>query len=89
MTTTNTHTTDDHHKRLRRLSEGRMVGGVAAGLARYFDIDVVVVRVALVALALFGGVAIPLYVAAWLLVPEEGADSTIVTDLATDLLSHR
>ncbi len=66
-----------------------MVGGVAAGLARYFDIDVVVVRVALVALALFGGVAIPLYLAAWLLVPQEGADSTIVADLATDLLSHR
>jgi len=87
--TTSTHTTDDHHQRLRRPAEGRMVAGVAVGLARYCDIYVVVVRVALVALALCGGVAIPLYVAAWLLVPEEGADSTIVTDVATDILSPR
>ena len=61
-----------------------MVAGVAAGVAEYFDFDVVIVRVVLVALALMGGIGMPLYLAAWLLVPEEGADETI----ADGLLEH-
>ena len=40
---------------LRRASDGRMVAGVAAGLAEYFDVDVTLVRIAFVALALLGG----------------------------------
>jgi phage shock protein PspC (stress-responsive transcriptional regulator) len=61
-----------------------MLAGVAAGLARYFDLDVAVVRVALVVLVFVGGVGIPLYGAAWLLVPEEGSEATV----AGDLLEH-
>lgn len=61
-----------YHPRLRRPVEGRLVAGVAAGLADYFDVDVVVVRIALVVLAITGGLGVPLYLAAWLLVPEEG-----------------
>jgi phage shock protein C len=62
---------------LRRAAGDRLVAGVAGGLAEYFDVDVVLVRVAIVALALLGGFAVPLYVAAWLLVPEEGTDESI------------
>ncbi|HLN17634.1 MAG TPA: PspC domain-containing protein [Acidimicrobiales bacterium] len=69
---------------LRRAVEGRMLAGVAAGLANYFDLDVALVRVAIVVLALMGGVALPLYIAAWFLIPEEGTDQTV----ATDLLDH-
>jgi len=69
---------------LRRPVEGRMLAGVAAGAAGYLGADVTLVRIALVALVLFGGAGIPLYLAAWLLVPEEGTESSI----ADDLLRH-
>ena len=67
-----------------RRSAHRMVAGVAAGAAEYFDLDVTVVRIAFVALAFLGGAGIPVYLAAWLLVPEEGADASI----AEDFLGH-
>jgi phage shock protein C len=69
---------------LRRLREGSMLAGVATGLAEYFDVDVTFVRIGLVALSLVGGAGLPLYVAAWLLIPEEGSE----TALAGDILSH-
>jgi phage shock protein PspC (stress-responsive transcriptional regulator) len=62
---------------LSRPVEGRMLGGVAAGLARYLDIDVTVVRILFAVLTLVGGAAIPVYLAAWLLIPEDGADESI------------
>ncbi len=39
-------------KKLRR-SENRMLGGVIAGLAEYFDVDVTMLRVCYVLLSLF------------------------------------
>ncbi len=77
-------TTEVEPRSFRRLREGRMVAGVAAGVAEYLDFDVVIVRIVLVALALMGGIGLPLYLAAWLLVPEEGADEAI----AEGLLEH-
>jgi phage shock protein PspC (stress-responsive transcriptional regulator) len=63
-------------RRLTRTREGRWLGGVCAGLARYFDLSPLVYRLAFVALALAGGTGILLYAAAWLVIPEEGeADS--------------
>jgi len=69
---------------LRRAVDGRMLAGVAEGLARYFDVDVTLVRIVLVALTFLGGAAVPLYIAAWLLIPEEGSEVAI----AGELLSH-
>ena len=61
--------------RLRRSVTDRKVAGVAGGLARHLDIDPVILRVAFVVLAFFGGAGLILYGACWLLVPEEGHDS--------------
>ncbi len=84
-------TTTAHHttgvaaiRSLRRSTGDQLVAGVAGGLAEYLDVDVVLVRVAIVAVALLGGLAVPLYLAAWLLVPEEGSDESI----AERLLRH-
>jgi phage shock protein PspC (stress-responsive transcriptional regulator) len=61
-------------RRLSRSREDRVVAGVCGGLARYFDIDPVVVRIAAVALAFVGGAGLLLYLAALLLMPsDEGA----------------
>ncbi len=64
-----------------------MIAGVAGGLAEYFDFDVPLVRVGLVVLACMG-VGIPLYVAAWLFVPEEGTGETVADELLTHIGSH-
>ncbi len=71
----------DPSHRLRRARDGRLLGGVAAGAADCLDLDVTLVRIAIVVLALFGGLGLPLYIAAWLLIPEEGADSCVLADL--------
>ena len=60
--------------RLRRSRSDRKIAGVAGGIARYLDIDPLLVRVALVVLVFFGGASLLLYAAVWLLVPEEGSD---------------
>ncbi|HUC14952.1 MAG TPA: PspC domain-containing protein [Acidimicrobiales bacterium] len=63
---------------LRRSVNGRVLGGVAAGFAKHFGFDVTYVRLALVVLSFIGGAGIPFYLAAWLLVPEEGSNIAIV-----------
>jgi phage shock protein PspC (stress-responsive transcriptional regulator) len=73
--------TDRPTRLLRRCPHHRMIAGVAAGLADYLDVDPTVVRIALVVLGLLGGIAVPLYLAAWLLIPEEGSDTSIGEDL--------
>ena len=67
--------------RLRRHTDEKMLGGVAAGVARHFDFDVSLVRLAFVALALFGGSGLVLYIVAWVVVP---ADDPSVAEAAAD-----
>jgi len=64
-------------RRLRRSADDRMLGGVAGGIARYLDIDVTIVRVAIVALTLLTGTTAALYIAAWLLIPADGDDQSV------------
>jgi len=72
-------------KDLRRPVEGRLLAGVAAGIARYLGTDVNLVRLVIVLLAFAGGAALPLYVLAWLLIPEEGSNQSIAGDLFSSL----
>jgi len=58
-----------------------MLAGVAVGLADYFDVDPTLVRIGFVALSLLGGLAVPLYLAGWLLIPEEGSDESVAEEL--------
>ena len=59
-------------RRLYRSRDDRVIGGVCAGIAKYFDIDPVLVRVGAVALVFLGGAGILAYLAAVLLIPNEG-----------------
>jgi phage shock protein PspC (stress-responsive transcriptional regulator) len=76
-------------KVLRRCPHRRVIGGVAAGLADYLDVDPGAVRIALVAFALIGGLALPLYLAAWLLIPEEETDLSVAESLFARRASER
>ena len=60
--------------RISRSRGNRMVAGVCAGLAQAFGVDPLVVRVAVVALTLAGGLGVVVYGAGWLLLPLEGED---------------
>jgi len=62
----------DGQRTLRRSSQGRMLAGVGAGVADYLGTDVTMTRVGLAAAAVVAHVAIPVYVAGWALIPEEG-----------------
>jgi phage shock protein PspC (stress-responsive transcriptional regulator) len=66
---------------LRRAYDGRMLAGVAAGIADYLGVDVLLVRVAFAVFTVMGGASIPAYLACLLLIPEEGSDTSIATSL--------
>jgi phage shock protein PspC (stress-responsive transcriptional regulator)/signal transduction histidine kinase len=57
--------------RLLLRPERGYVGGVCAGIAEYFRVDPIVVRIGFVALSAFGGIGVALYVLAWAIVPSD------------------
>ena len=56
--------------RLERDTGNKKIAGVAAGLARYFEMDVVLVRILLVVLAFWGGMGLIFYIACWIAMPK-------------------
>jgi len=63
-------------RRLRRRRGGRVVAGVAGGLADYLRIDPVIVRLVFVALTPFVLAGPALYLVLWAFVPAEDAPSS-------------
>lgn len=55
--------------RLYRSTTDKVIGGVCGGLAAYFRIDPVLVRLAFVVFALAGGASVLLYIVLWIAVP--------------------
>jgi phage shock protein C len=76
------------YEALYRPVSGRMIAGVAAGMAQYLGIDVTIVRIALAVLTVVGGAGIPVYVAGWLLIPDEQSDQSIASELIGSLQSR-
>jgi len=58
-------------KRLYRSRKNRMLGGVCGGIAEYFEIDPVIVRLIAVALFFVGGSAVLAYIIALIVIPYE------------------
>lgn len=57
--------------RLFRKESNKKLSGVCSGLAEYLAIDVVVVRIAFIALVLASGIGIPLYIVLAIIMPAE------------------
>jgi phage shock protein C len=72
---------------LRRSVQCKMLGGVAGGISQHFAVDVTLVRAAIAAL-MIAGIGVPLYLAAWFLIPEEGQDHSIADVVLDDLFGH-
>jgi phage shock protein C len=59
-------------RRLTRLMYDKSVAGVCSGIARYLDIDVTLVRIAVIAgIILSGGLGLLVYIAAWIIMPKD------------------
>ena len=58
------------NRRLYRDPENGLVGGVATGMAHYFDTDPVWVRVLTLVIILFTGIGLPIYVVLWIITPK-------------------
>ena len=56
---------------LRRPSDDRMIGGVLAGAAKFFGIEVSLLRILVVILALCYGTGVLAYLIAWAIIPGE------------------
>lgn len=58
-------------KRLYKSSKNKMIDGVCAGIAEYFNIDPTLVRLAAVALLFAGGSAVIAYIVAMIIMPRD------------------
>jgi phage shock protein C len=66
---------------LHRNLNNRVVAGVCSGLADYFAIDPILVRLAFVVIAFAGGASILAYIVLWIVMPPgEGYAATTTTD---------
>jgi phage shock protein PspC (stress-responsive transcriptional regulator) len=59
-----------------RPRDDRKIAGVAAAIARRYEIDPVLVRIAFVVAAFYGGIGFLLYLGGWILLPDAGAGPT-------------
>lgn len=75
-------------KRLERSGSDRMLAGVCGGLARYFGINPAFYRVGFVVLALIGGAGILIYLAAALVIPDEGKEDSIASAALRERSDH-
>ena len=79
------------NRRLYRCRENRRLGGVAAGVAEFFDLDPTLVRVLWFLSIFAGGFSILLYIGLWVIVPLEplATDETAVSTAIGEPEGHR
>ncbi|HOJ79127.1 MAG TPA: PspC domain-containing protein [Bacillota bacterium] len=58
-------------KRLYKVDEGKMIDGVCAGIAEYFNIDPSLVRIGWVIFTLTGGAGLLAYIIAAIILPRK------------------
>ena len=66
-------TNDD--KRLYRNTSDQIVAGVASGIANYFSIDPIFLRISFVLATIFGGFGLLIYIICWIAIPGKGEKS--------------
>jgi phage shock protein PspC (stress-responsive transcriptional regulator) len=64
-------TTMERTNRLYRSKTSRVIGGVCGGLAEYFDVDPIIIRVLFLIIAFAGGGGVLVYLILWIAIPEK------------------
>lgn len=59
----------DSSRRIYRSRRNQVIGGVAGGVAEYFDIDPTIVRIAWALLGMAWGTGVLVYLICWLVIP--------------------
>lgn len=72
-----TTTPDQGEPLIVRPRQGRMIAGVCAGIADRWNIDLTLVRIAMVALTLVSGIGLVVYLAGWLLTPSSDGPAPV------------
>lgn len=57
-------------RRMFRDPDHKAIGGVCSGIAAYFDVDIIWIRLAMFLLIFFGGVSLWVYIIMWIVIPE-------------------
>ena len=58
-------------KKMYRIENGKMIAGVCGGIAKYFEIDPTIVRLAWVIFSAMGGSGVLAYIIAAIIIPIE------------------
>ncbi len=61
----------ENTNRLYRSRTNKMIGGVAGGLAEYFNVDVILMRLLFIVIFLAGGSGVLIYIILWIIMPLE------------------
>ena len=83
--TDTTRTPNTTRTRLERPRSGRVVSGVATGIANYTQVSTGLIRLAFIIATVFGGFGLLAYIVAWLLMPAEGQEQPVVENWIEDL----
>lgn len=66
--------------RLTRSTSDQMLGGVAGGIAEYFNVEAALIRLAFVGITLLGGSGVVAYLILWVILPTESKNPTTDTE---------
>lgn len=72
-----------NNKKIYRTKNDFILAGVCGGLADYFEIDVVLIRIIFVFLAVIGGGGALIYLILWLMIPEKKISDDISKKIIT------
>ncbi len=72
------------YRKLYRSRRNKMIGGVAGGLADYFEIDPTLVRIIFIITLFLGGSGVLAYIILWIVVPEEHFRNTGTSENPTE-----
>lgn len=67
--------TNERSRKLVRSKRDKMIGGVAGGIAEYFEIDPIIIRLLFVLIGFSIGSGVLIYIILWIIIPEEGDES--------------
>jgi|SRR3989338_4018630 len=67
-------------KTLHRSQTDKVIAGVCGGLAEYFDIDSIIIRLLFILVVALGGSGVFLYLILWLTMPKSSSGEAVLTE---------
>ncbi len=71
----------NENKRFHRSNSNRLLAGVCGGIAEFIGVDATIVRLAFVVLTVFGFSGVFIYLLAWLIMPAEGEQRSLLEQI--------